>query len=197
MTNISQKVLYSLDVLVPFTRNYAQKIHASELSRQLHLPQRTVSRKIELLENAHLLQYQKKGRNKYYFFNLQKTISISLITIIECYKEIQFTLQHPQVALLLKELSTHCPIILFGSYAKGKETSHSDLDLVLFSEEKKELQQIITKYPFQVQPQWVSFRLFEKRLREAQPLAKEIMKDHLLFGEKERLISLFKRYCHQ
>lgn len=189
MTNISQNLSESAYVLVPFTRNYAGELHTSEISRILGLPQRTIARKLEQLQKLNLLNYRKDGRNKYYFLNPGGS-SFSLLEIIECYKELAFSIEYPQIHLLLEELSANSSLILFGSYAKGKAKSSSDIDLVVFARKNKKITEIIKKYPFEVNAHFVTLHLFKTRIKENWALAKEIIKDHILFGEKEKIIKV-------
>lgn len=194
MTNISQNVVPSLNVLVPFTRNYAKEMHASEISRVLSLPQRTVARKLEMLQKAHLLNYKKMGKNKSFFFDLNLVSSFSLLEMVECYKEIVFLLRYPSVGLLLNELSKYYGVLLFGSYAKQRAKEGSDIDLVVFGRKTSRITEIIVRYPFEVNVHYVTLSLFEKRLKTGWPLAKEIAMDHILFGEKEKVIKALISY---
>ncbi|MBU0456853.1 MAG: nucleotidyltransferase domain-containing protein [Nanoarchaeota archaeon] len=195
MTEVSQKLLDSTSVLVPFTRNYADELHASEVSRILKLPQRTVARKLEILQKSNLLNYRRDGRNKYFFLDLKQSLTFSLLELLECYKELDFSLKNPQVSLLLEELAANYSIILFGSYAKGRAKKDSDIDLVIFSNEKKKINEIIKKYHFEVNAHYVNLSLLKKRMKNDWPLAKEIVKDHILFGEKGKIIKAVIDYC--
>ncbi len=194
MTNISQNFANSLDILVPFTRDYAKKMHASEIARSLNLPQRTVARKLEALQKNNLVNYKRVGKNKTFFFDLTLLFSFSLLEMVECYKEILFLLKHLQIGLLLNELAIDHSLILFGSYAKQRSKEGSDIDLVIFGRKNARLQEIISRYPFEVNAHYVSFSLFEKRLKTGWPLAKEIAADHVLLGEKERVIKSLINY---
>ncbi len=194
MTNISQNIAHSLEVLVPFTRNYAKEIHASEISKVLSLPQRTAARKLEVLQKTHLLNYKRVGKNKSFFFDLNLVSSFSLLEMVECYKEIAFLLKYTQIGLLLNELAKDHSILLFGSYAKERAKENSDVDLVIFARKTSKIKEIITRYPFEVNIHYITLSLFEKRLKTGWPLAKEIAMDHILFGEKEKVIKSLINY---
>ena len=191
MTDISHKWLGGCSLLVPFTQEYGQELHASKIAKLLSLPQKTVARKLAQLEKVHLLQYRREGKNKYYSLNLEKDFILSLLQIVEAYKEIQFNLQHPEWGLLLGELSSQASVILFGSYAKGLAKKDSDLDLVIFSGKNKSILEILGRSPSPVNAHYVTISLLGKKLKERQPLAKEIAHDHILFGEKEKIIKVF------
>jgi len=194
MTNISQNFANSLDILVPFTRDYAKEMHASEIARSLNLPQRTLARKLEALQKSNLVNYKRVGKNKTFFFDLTLLSSFSLLEMVECYKEILFLSKHLQVGLLLNELAVGHSLVLFGSYAKQRAKEGSDIDLVIFGRKSTKLQEIISRYPFEVNVHYVPLSLFEKRLKTGWPLAKEIASDHVLFGEKGKVIKSLINY---
>ena len=194
MADISQKWLEGASYLIPFTQDYGRKLHTSKIAQMLRLPQKTVARKLKYLEQAKLLQYSREGKNKYYFLDLWENSTFSLLKMLENYKEIMFFQHYPSQSLFLKELSLISPVILFGSYAKGLAKSSSDLDVVIFSSHNKKIASLIEKYPFQINPHFVSLALFERRLKASQSLAKEIAQDHIIFGEKEGIIKLFIDY---
>ncbi len=194
MTKISQRWPECVNLLVPFSRNYAGEMHASEMARQLQLPQKTVARKLDTLREKHLLNYKRVGKNKLFYLDLKRGASLSLLQIIESYKEIGFSLCYPQLYIFLEELSFVCPVILFGSYAKGRAKEDSDVDVVLLARKSKGIDSVLKKYPFKVQAHYVSFALFKKQLYSGHSLAKEIAKDHVFFGEKEKVIKLLIDY---
>jgi len=191
MTNKSHNWLKDLVVLVPFTRDYAGEFSGTYLAKALQLPQKTVARKLDNLSRFHLLSYRTDGKNKYY--SLDKDISFTLIQIIESSKEVKFLLEYPELYLLFKDISLISPVILFGSYAKGLAKEGSDLDLIIMGRKNKTMDKIISRCPIKISAEYLSYQLLNTRLREKQALALEIVKDHILFGDKDDIIKLFKK----
>ena len=194
MANIGQKWPSGQEILIPFLRDYAKKFHASDLARELKLPRRTIARKLEAFHDLHLLEYERKGKNKYFYFKLKDYSSFPLLVLLESSSELLFLQRHHTLAPLLKELAELCPLIIFGSYAKKLEKEDSDLDIVLFARKSKRIEGIIQKFPLPVQVQYATLSFFQKLLLTAAPLAKEIVKYHVLLGEKEKTIKLFRSY---
>jgi predicted nucleotidyltransferase len=194
MTDISQKLFEPAFILVPFTSAYHKKYHASHLAKVLKKPQRTVLRRLEDLRKNNLLDYNSEGRNKYYYLNLSKASSFTLLVMLESYKELEFISKHQDISLLLAELSKHSSIILFGSYAKNLQKKESDIDLVIIGRKSKKTEKIIKKYPFEVNAHYLSLNLFKKQLWAGNHLALEIAKDHIFFGEKEAIIKILIDY---
>mgnify|MGYP002639683475 FL=1 len=191
MPNISQKWLNSLDVLTPFTRDYSSGIYASEISRKIKVPQKTVHRKIELLVKNHFLNYTREGKNKNYYLDLDKKFSFTILSMVENYKELDFISKHPDLSIMFNEIPG--TFILFGSHAKGIAKKTSDIDLIIIGKENEKVNKLINKYPFEVNILYFTLTEFKELLRKEEHLAKEVIKDHIIFGEKEKIINLFKK----
>lgn len=197
MTNISQKLLTELSVLLLYTKGYDQRLYASEIARKLRMPQKTVARKLDYIQKNFLLNYERVGKNKHYFLDLTKESSFALLQLVENYKELLFLIKHPKLSLLLNEICLSNSVILFGSYAKGRAKSDSDLDLVILGKENKKIKSIMKRYPFEIHSYFINLAEFKRMLKKEEPLAKEIVKDHVLFGEKEKVIKSLIEYCRK
>lgn len=58
-------------------------------------------------------------------------------------------------------------VLLFGSYAKGKITKHSDIDLLIICEDKREdeFQEIFDAFPLKIHSTFTNFEDFTKMLK--------------------------------
>ena len=90
LSDITQKWV---DLLIPFSSNYSDKISASELARKSKIPQQTASRYLNKLVKLNLLNYMKQGRNKLFYFDLGKQTAKIMLNIIENQKSLQFQLK--------------------------------------------------------------------------------------------------------
>lgn len=185
MTNISQ-----INTLIPFTQDYRIKIHANKLAREINRPQKTISRQLNSYCEIGLLKYTREGKNKQYYLDLEDPATKILLTLIESHKSVEFLLQNKKIAVLIKELCKKATIILFGSYAKGKATPESDIDLVIIGA-RKSAEEIIKKYPFKVSPQYSTVQKLKALIKEKNALALEIKKDHIIFNNFEEIIDIF------
>ncbi|RLF35149.1 MAG: hypothetical protein DRM99_05205 [Thermoplasmata archaeon] len=68
---------------------------------------------------------------------------------------------------MLSELNFPFIVLLFGSYAKGKATKHSDIDLLVVCEGKREhkIQEIFDLFPLKIHPTFTKFEDFMKMLK--------------------------------
>lgn len=192
LSNITQKWL---DLLAPFTSNYSLRISASGLSKRTKIPQQTVSRYLNKLAKSNLLDYVKEGKNKLFYFDLEKPTIKTILNSIENQKALQFQLKVKEASVIIEELLHYCEsLIVFGSYASGNYTKESDLDLVILGKWNKEkIKKIKEKQLTEVNEHYSSYNEFIELLNSRNPLALEIMKNHILFGDVSKIVDIFWR----
>lgn len=190
LSNITQKWV---DLLLPLSNNYSLRISASELSKKTRIPQQTASRYLNKLVELNLINYIKEGKNKLFYFDLEKQTTKTMLNLIENKKSLQFQSKVKEIAIIVEELLKSCEsLIVFGSYASGNFNKESDLDIVILGKYKKEeVKKIKQKQVIEINEHYVSYNEFNKILRFRNPLALEIMKNHILFGDVSKLVDIF------
>lgn len=189
LAKISQKWL---EVLIPFTNDYSASFSGSELARLTKIPQRTVARILTQLVNMNLLKLDIRGKNNFYYFDLQDKRIKQLMNLVESYKSLKFSLD----TSLWKEivpLLEFGNVVLFGSRAKGYATKSSDIDLVIFSNKTKKLDNVL-RHLSKVQAQTIPFEKFEKLVEQKKILALEVLKNHVVFGDCSKFVNLCWRF---
>ena len=132
MIQLYQKVT-QLKVLSHFFDNPNEEFYLRELARLLQISPMTVKRALDDLVNDKLIIKQEKKNQILYHANTESNafkfakISYNLAWLDE--KAI--------VEYLLDKIPGINSIILFGSYAKGENDKHSDLDLLIICTTKK------------------------------------------------------------
>lgn len=192
MGNITQKWV---DLLIPFLENYSAKFSVSELSRKSKIPQQTVSRYLNKLVKLNLVSYIKDGKNKLFHLDITEQKTKIILDILENQKALEFQLRNEKVAVVINELLRYCEsLIIFGSYASENFHHESDLDLVILGKSnKKELKKIINKQIMEINEHYINYEEFEKILKERNPLAIEILGNHILFGNVSKIREIFWR----
>jgi predicted nucleotidyltransferase len=190
MSNVGQ--LYP-DILRPYLRDYSLKMSASEISRNTKLERRTVSRFLNNLFKMKLLNYVSQGKNKLFYFDLDKNTSFSLINLIEINNSLDFEFKNKEVSLIISKILDFSEgVIVFGSYASGNNKDDSDLDLVLIGKVNLgEIKKIKSFSPIKINEHVVSFSEFRKILKDKNPLSIEISKNHVLFGDFSKMVKIF------
>ncbi len=190
LANISQNWL---NILIPFSYNYNEKFSGSELSRILSTPQRSVARYLSQLVENNLLKFEIRGKNKFYYLDLENKKIKILMNLLENQKSLKFQLKNSKIAVIINEfLDNGEGVILFGSYACGKEDVKSDLDLVVFN--SKNTDKIKSHYSIEINVHEIKYSEFKKILDEKNPLALEILNNHILFGDVSKMVDIFWRF---
>jgi len=189
MANISQKwLIKDFEILSVFGNEYNKKARESEIVQITKMPQRTVSRKLNNLAKSGVLSYTREGKNKIYSLNKNNPSMFQILVLIESYKSITFLDKHPKLALILKDIPQS---LIFGSYAKNNASEISDLDLVIFSNKKKDIEQAISKSSVDIHTQYSSIKNLENKIKAKEALAWEIKKSHIIFGNFDFLVKIF------
>lgn len=187
MGNITQKWV---TLLMPFSSDYSGGYSATEISKKTKIPQQTASRELNKMAENNIINYKIKGKNKIFYFDQKKPTSKMMMNMIENQKSVEFLLGQKKVSVIINELIGLCKsIILFGSYAAGNETKKSDLDIVLLGCDKK-IDNIKRKFPIEINEHFVSYKEFEKILKNKNPLANEIAANHVLFGDISNIVDI-------
>jgi predicted nucleotidyltransferase len=146
MIRLYQKVT-QLKILSHFFDNPNEEFYLRELARLLTISPMTVKRALDDLVNDKLIIRHENKNQILYHVNTEShafkfvKISYNLARLEE--NEI--------VEYLLDKIPGISSIILFGSYAKGENDNHSDLDLLLICNTKKiETRQIEKKMGIEV-----------------------------------------------
>jgi predicted nucleotidyltransferase len=128
-----------------------------------------------------------------FYFDLDKNSNFSLINLIEINNSLDFEFRNKEISLIIsKVLNFSEGVIVFGSYASGKNKNDSDLDLVLVGKVNlDEIKKIKSFSPIKINEQVVSFSEFKKLLKDKNPLSIEISKNHVLFGDFSKMVKIF------
>jgi len=112
--------------------------HLRQIAKDLHVNHMTVKRALDTLVKENVLDVREEGRNN--VFSIKKTLEArNFVLMAEIYRLNRFIVKHPELKQNLKDLKKiHRGIfIIFGSYAKGVETSKSDIDLYIDTQDYK------------------------------------------------------------
>jgi len=147
--------------------------HLRQIAKDLDVNHMTVKRALDTLVKENVLDVREEGRNN--VFSVKKTLEArNFVLIAEIYRLNRFIASHPELKQNLKEIKNlHRGIIaIFGSYAKGIETSKSDIDIYIDTLSSK-----IMKYAKDINKKFsVKIGNFDNK----SSLIKEIGKNHVI-----------------
>ncbi len=148
--------------------------HIREIAKKLKKPHSTISRKLEILKKENIIDFKIEGKNKIFFLK-QNFITKNYILKTELNKLKKLLEKHPELNIVFEEVLKKTKeklIILFGSYAKGTEKKHSDIDIYVETENKK-IKKLIENINSKIS---VKIGHFNKD----SDLIKEIIKNHVI-----------------
>jgi DNA-binding transcriptional ArsR family regulator len=109
-----------------------EALHGREIARRVGLPAGTVSSELTKLAQVGLLKREKRGNQQVYSAETQSPVFAELASILRKTSGIADVL-----AEALAPLATQLRVaFVFGSVAQGRETAHSDIDLMLIGDVK-------------------------------------------------------------
>ncbi len=166
-----------------FTESYT--MHG--VSKLLNVPYASFYRKIQQMKD--ILIINKIGKSKTIALNRQNPIIKSHLVVASDEERKEFLNRQPLIKKISKELETNNIVLIFGSYAKGKEIEKSDIDIFVINKTgKKDLS--FSKYEFlfkkKINPMFVSVKEFEKMLKDKEEnVGKQVLKDHIILRNPE------------
>lgn len=132
MIQLYQKII-QLKVLSHFFDNPNEEFYLRELARSLQISPMTVKRALDVLLKDKLIVKEEKKIQILYRANMEsQAFKFAKISYNLAWLE-----ENEVVECLLEKIPGISSVILYGSYAKGENDKHSDLDLLLISTTKK------------------------------------------------------------
>jgi predicted nucleotidyltransferase len=109
-----------------------EALHGREIARRVGLPAGTVTRELTKLALVGLLKREKRGNQQVYSANTAAPVFTELASILRKTSGIADVLAEALSPLAEQLLVA----FVFGSVAQGRETAHSDIDLMLIGDVK-------------------------------------------------------------
>ena len=116
-------------------KNIKKSFTMHKLSKVLNIPYASFYRTIQRLTD--ILNIEIVGRAKTLRLNVHNPIVKAYLIISSDEDKKEFLPRHPILRKISSELNTKEVVVLFGSYAKGKESEKSDIDLLIINKEGK------------------------------------------------------------
>ncbi len=155
---------------------------------------------LKLLVKSKFLLLKNKGNLGIYSLNLENPLLIQTLQYIEAQNSLEF----PELNIIINTIKkipkkNYC-LLIFGSYAEGKATKKSDLDICFLIENKlteKEIKPYFNEVKLNsivsIDEHYVTFSDFVKMLlREEENLGKQIFRKHKLFYNSDIYYKLIK-----
>ena len=179
-----------MEILVHMVKDMSKEYSIKELADQLKRPYVKVHSSIQRLQKKNLIKKRILGKSHYCRFDYKNNLDVACF--VEAQRARDFTNKNKPIKIFLenikeKLLFPNYSLVIFGSFAKNKQTKNSDLDLVIITSkqnlEKAErtpnaLARTSNISIHSVEFIWVDF--IKMLLSKELTVAKEIVKNHII-----------------
>ena len=175
-----------LMVLSLFTRGYDNEYYVREVCRHLPMSHGTAQSVLHSLEKKNVLESGTKGKIRLFRLT-NSTEAAQYCKFCELYKRLIFISEQGYAGEILERMDQYIDgmYAVFGSYAKGSAHEHSDLDLLIVgSYDREKTEKTAALFGLKIHVQNYETNAFESNLK-TDPLLREMMKDHVIFGDVE------------
>ena len=186
-----------VSVLNLFRKDIFLKASIKNIADRLKKSYPRVYEAVKKFEKEGVLNIERVGRSDIVSIDLNEK-AVSFLSFLDEQEMFKKDVPHLQKILSIKEISNHI-IIIAGSYASGKATKKSDLDMVIISDDKYPvaLHKLIENKTLIWQP---SIHLYtfkqkdfiEMLISEEENYGKEIFKNHIILKGASRYYELVR-----
>ena len=190
-------------ILEPLTRNMLKEYSIKEIKESCgEKSNNALSLALKKFKDENLVKERRVGRSLLYTLNIDNDLVFNYITLINTKKLPKSVLR--AIERIKEDVEKHTSffsIVIFGSYAIGKQTKDSDLDVAVFIEEENKRKMIETaiksselKTPLEIHSNVISKEEFLEMLKiDNENLGKQIARKHLSIYNSHIFYSLLKR----
>ena len=190
-------------ILEPLTRNMLKEYSIKEIKEYCgEKSNNALSLALKKFKDEDLVKERRVGRSLLYTLNIDNDLVFNYITLINTKKLPKSVLR--AIERIKEDVEKHTSffsIVIFGSYAIGKQTKDSDLDVAVFIEEENKRKMIETaiksselKTPLEIHSNVISKEEFLEMLKiDNENLGKQIARKHLSIYNSHIFYSLLKR----
>lgn len=138
-----------LKILSLFVRDYTATFSIREITTKLKINYSNAYKRVMELVKEGILVMKKVGQVNHVSFNIHNIDAVQMLSFVE--EQESKNLKHSVLRSLVDEsigIDPYACIGLFGSRVSGKATKHSDWDIFIITEKRKEMEKIMSKFPF-------------------------------------------------
>jgi predicted nucleotidyltransferase len=187
-----------------YSNEYNKSVYLRELARAIKIDHKAVGLQLKKLEHANVLSSVKKGRNLEYRLNLDNIVTKYYIILSEIFAAKNLIENNFMIKKLIEAMGRDVDgsIILFGSFAKGKETKDSDIDIMILTD--KIIKYEPSRYRLthevgsginrEINIKEITKDGLMQGLRKNDPLVHEIVNNHILLKGAEEFCNILWEY---
>ena len=192
-----------LRILEPLTRNILKEYTIKEIKEDCNeKSNNALALALKKFKEENLVRERRVGRSLLYILNIDNDMVFNYVQLINTKKLPKSALRAiERIKEDIEKYTSFFSIIVFGSYAIGKQTKDSDLDVAVFIEEENKrkiiegsIKSSELKTPLKVDGHVISKDEFLEMLKlDEENLGKQIVRKHLSIYNPHIFYSLLKK----
>ncbi len=176
-----------LRILNYLGKRMGERFTMHNLSKRFGIPYASFYRTLQHMND--ILDIEIVGKSKTIRLNTKNPLVKAHLAISSDEERKEFLQKQPIINKIAAELDTEDVVVLFGSYAKGKETEKSDIDFLIINENGTRSLSF-SKYELlfkkRVNPVFVTQKEFSKMLQDDEEnMGKQVLKNHIILNNPE------------
>lgn len=185
-----------IEILNLFRKDIFLKLTIREISISLKKPYPRIFETTKNLEKQKIIEIKKIGNSNLCSLSFSKE-SLSILSFLDEQEAIASKIPNIDKILEFKEFKDDI-IIIAGSYAKGKQTGKSDIDIVIITKKDSfKKQKLLENLTLTLVPEFhpISFSykdFIDMLLSKEQNFGKEVFNNHMIFRNAGRYYLLLK-----
>ena len=193
--NINQT---TLKILGLYAGDYQKSFHLREIARETGVDVKTIHLQLKRLEKMNILSSTMKGRNKEHSLNLRNLAAKYYMVMAETLASVRFLQDNFVIKKVAGEIDAVPSIVLlFGSFAKGRATKDSDIDLFVITDKRIDRNMMMEKGDLigrAINIKSCTQAQFMKALQDRDPLILEVVSDHIVLKGVDEFCGILWRY---
>ena len=172
-----------LNILQFLIENHDKTYSIRQIALQRKINYKSAYMNIKTLAKEGVISVQKQGNTTNCLFNQKWNASVFCVE----YARLQNLLKNKNFLVIynrLARINAQFILLLFGSYVKGQATKHSDIDLLLITNDPKPIEREIHLIPLKIHLTHITYENFNSMLKskEFTVVSEAIKKNIMLFG---------------
>ena len=182
-------------ILSLFTGDIKGRFYLRELGLKAGIPTMTAQRLLKAMEKEGVLKSKEEGKNMYFELNLDNPKTKMEMLNAESFKAQEMMEVYKPLKSFVKEIPPEPMVVIFGSFARKAAGKGSDLDILVVCDKEIELPSHLLPYKaHEIKMKWQQFR---QALKKAEPLIKEVVKNHVILQRHSDFIEILWGYYGQ
>lgn len=173
-------------------KNYGRRFTMHELSKLTSIPYASFYRTAQSMDD--ILDIEVVGKSKAICLKPGNPILKALLTVSSDEERKEFLGKYPILRKISGELNTKSVVILFGSYAKRKETEKSDIDMLIINangEKTLSFSKYEVLFRKKINPIFITQKEFKEMLKDKEEnVGRQALKSHIVLNNPEEFWKL-------